>query len=499
MSRFLQKQANGAVDGVQVVLDDVKEKVKGAEKLVEDEIKKKMSGKKPTVGTTSHGKVGAWNVHTLQSFPGKSLRIKEVAGLCDSNVKQYVGYLDVEGDADEAKHFFFWFFESRRSPAKDPVILWLNGGPGCSSMTGLFMELGPCRVNPQGNGTTINKWSWNNEANVIFLDQPINVGFSYGGGEQVSNTVDAADDVYGFLQLFFQTYPKYSNLDLHITGESYAGHYVPAIGKAIAEGNNYLKHDLASLKLKSLAIGNGLTDPKVQYAYYPDMACDNTYGPILDEATCDDMRSKYNTCRGLIDSCYKYKTAWTCVPGAVYCNNAMINPFQQTGLNIYDIREKCDTSKNPLCYEILTDIESYLNKPKVQEILGVDVPFEGCKRDINMKFMMAGDWMKPYVEDVMPLLEDGVKVLVYAGDADYICNWIGNKAWTLELEWSGKNGFNAAEDLPWVSKVTGKQAGEFRTHKGLTFLKVNEAGHMVPYDQPEHSSEFINQWISTKN
>jgi cathepsin A (carboxypeptidase C) len=74
-------------------------------------------------------------------------------------------------DVGEEKHFFFWFFESRSEPDKDPLVLWLNGGPGCSSMTGLMMELGPCRVNPGGNGTTLNQASWNNQANTIFLDQ----------------------------------------------------------------------------------------------------------------------------------------------------------------------------------------------------------------------------------------------------------------------------------------------------------------------------------------
>lgn len=145
-------------------------------------------------------------------------------------------------------------------------MLWLNGGPGCSSLTGLLMELGPCRVQPGGNGTAVNPHSWNNQANIVFLDQPINVGFSYTNGEQVSNTVDAANDVYAFLQLFLTTYKQYKDLDFHVTGESYAGHYVPAIGAKIAAENEALEgmHALGSekveIKLTGLAIGNGLTD-----------------------------------------------------------------------------------------------------------------------------------------------------------------------------------------------------------------------------------------------
>ncbi|KAJ3032097.1 hypothetical protein HDV00_007984 [Rhizophlyctis rosea] len=488
-SAFLHKQGADAVEGAKSMLDTFSRWTH-----------KKHSS---VVADTKGDRVEAWNVHTNAAFPGRTLRIKKTEGLCDKDVKQYVGYLDVDGQDSGSKHFFFWFFESRRDPSKDPVILWLNGGPGCSSLTGLFMELGPCRVSPGGNGTVPNKYSWNNEANVIFLDQPINVGFSYGEQEEVSNTVDAAKDVYAFLQLFFKSYPKYSALDLHITGESYAGHYVPAIGKAILNGNNYVEKksgalDLYNLNLKSLAIGNGLTDPLVQYKYYPEFAADETYGPVLDDQTIDQMRNKYPTCANLIKSCYKYQNTWSCVPAAIYCNNALIGPFQSTGLNIYDIREKCDQSKNPLCYEILGDIETYLNDAEVQKAIGVDRGYEGCKRDINMKFMMAGDWMRPYVEDLLEVLESGTKVLIYAGDADFICNWMGNKAWTLELPWSGQDGFVTAEDLPWVSAKTNKKAGEFRTYKQLTFLRVYEAGHMVPYDQPEHSDEFITAWIAGK-
>ncbi len=187
---------------------------------------------------------------------------------------QIVGYLDV----DEDKHFFFWFFESRTDPAKDPLVLWLNGGPGCSSMTGLLMELGPCRVNPGGNGTTHNEHSWNNHANLIFLDQPVNAGFSYSKGKQVASSDDAAEDVYAFLQLFLSKYPQYAQLDFHVTGESYAGHYIPAIGKAISEHNSVIDpdtKDAVKVNLKSLAIGNGLTDPLNQYEWYPTMACES--------------------------------------------------------------------------------------------------------------------------------------------------------------------------------------------------------------------------------
>ncbi|KAJ3367842.1 hypothetical protein HDU91_001053 [Kappamyces sp. JEL0680] len=453
--------------------------------------------------TTAAGTKQEWSSFSLPAFPRYRLRTKTDLKLCDPNVKQISGYLDV----DDEKHFYFWFFESRDKPKTDPLVLWLNGGPGCSSLTGLLMELGPCRPNEGGSDTVYNKYSWNENANVIFLDQPVNVGFSYTEGSAPTNSDDAAADVFAFMQLFVTQYNQYAKLPFTVTGESYAGHYIPAIANAIFNSNENVKNNVAddgvvNINMVSIAIGNGLTDPLVQYEYYPDMACDDKYGPILPEETCDEMRSKFPTCQSLIQACYSYKSPFTCVPGSFYCNSAMIQPFQSTGLNIYDIRKECDAS-NPLCYDILNDIESYLNDPSIQEQLGVDVQYEGCKRDINMNFLLAGDWMRPYVEYIPQLLENGIKVLIYAGDAgttaeanvDYICNWIGNKAWTMSLEWSGQEEFANAEDALWTSKLTGKEAGEFRMHDNFAFLRVYEAGHMVPYDQPEHSLEFINMWL----
>lgn len=94
--------------------------------------------------------------------------------VCPGATSGYTGYLN-----SGSKHFYFAYFESRSNPKTDPLVLWLNGGPGCSSMTGLFFELGPCLVNADGESARENPYSWINAASVFFLDQPIGVGFSY--------------------------------------------------------------------------------------------------------------------------------------------------------------------------------------------------------------------------------------------------------------------------------------------------------------------------------
>ncbi|OJD30733.1 carboxypeptidase y [Diplodia corticola] len=415
-----------------------------------------------------------------------SLRTKKVdpSSLGVDKVKQYSGYLD---DDEEDKHLFYWFFESRNDPKNDPIVLWLNGGPGCSSLTGLFMELGPASITKDIK-VKHNPYSWNANASVIFLDQPVNVGYSYSGGS-VSNTIAAGKDVYALLTLFFKQFPEYATQDFHIAGESYAGHYIPVFASEI------LSHKKRNINLKSVLIGNGLTDGLTQYEYYKPMACgDGGWPAVLGESECQAMENAYPRCANLIESCYNSESVWSCVPASIYCNNAMLGPYQRTGQNVYDVRGKCEDSSN-LCYTELGWISKYLNQDDVKKALGAEVSsYDSCNFDINRNFLFQGDWMQPFHRLVPGILEQ-IPVLIYAGDADFICNWLGNKAWSEALEWPGKKAYAPLplEDLKLGGD--GKKIGEVKSSGNFTFLRLHAGGHMVPYDQPEASLDMLNRWL----
>jgi len=185
--------------------------------------------------------------------------------------------MDITGSEYDAhgedKHLFFWFFEKRSfsSPPQDaikdddiPLIVWLTGGPGCSSSLALLTENGPCTVNPNGEDTQYNPHSWIESAHMLWLDQPAGVGYSYGDPTDKNEDM-VSEDVYYFLQAFFQTHVEYSSNPLFIVGESYGGHYAPAIAHRVYQGNLERKVDTKVLNLKGLAVGNGLTDPLIQY------------------------------------------------------------------------------------------------------------------------------------------------------------------------------------------------------------------------------------------
>lgn len=157
--------------------------------------------------------------------------------ICDASSKSISGYMDIKGskydEKGENKHLFFWMFEKRnqtedlqqpqpQQQEEIPFVVWLTGGPGCSSTLALLTENGPCKVNPDGKTTTVNPNSWTEAAHVLWLDQPAGVGYSYGD-ENDSGEEMVSEDAYFFLQAFFQTHPEYAKAPLYIVGESYAG------------------------------------------------------------------------------------------------------------------------------------------------------------------------------------------------------------------------------------------------------------------------------------
>ena len=184
---------------------------------------------------------------------------------------------------------------------------------------------------------TYNPHSWNSNANIIFLDQPVNVGYSYSDdGSSVNTSPVAGEDVYAFLQLFLARYPKYANAPFHLAAESYGGTYAPNFANIIHKKNKELLRsantDLLNINLASVMIGNGLTNSYIQDASFPTFACDGPF-PIYDDPNgpeCTSLRGKVPTCQRLISACNTYNSRLTCVPAAMYCNSQLYGPIQRT-------------------------------------------------------------------------------------------------------------------------------------------------------------------------
>ncbi|KAG8857858.1 hypothetical protein FRB96_005577 [Tulasnella sp. 330] len=216
-------------------------------------------------------------------FPAHSVRIKESSR-----------WLDDEINAHHEPSSQQYFFLSRANVDVDPLMMWINGGPGGSSSMGLFMELGPCSVDPKSVHKTIwNPHSWTNNASILFLDQPVGVGFSYADyGISVSTTEAAAEDVYAFLFLFIEHFEAFKGREVHLAGESYAGRYLPIFASEIIDRNrDAVKAGYVPINLKSVITGNGWTDYATQVDSYVDIQCTAlSYPPVASIAGCVKMR-----------------------------------------------------------------------------------------------------------------------------------------------------------------------------------------------------------------
>lgn len=424
---------------------------------------------------------------------------------CDPRVLQSSGYLDIPGVNGTKKHFFFWLFGPRRATASGegtPVILWLTGGPGCSSGIGLGLENGPCLTDEQSKTLKYNPYGWNDEAYLLYIDQPIGTGYSYSESERnvERNEEEVGEDMYQVLQQFARTFSEPSISERNpffIIGESYAGHYVPAIANRVVLGNQ-LQQGLP-IRLEGIAIGNGWTNPLIQYESYAGFAyfsCLQALGrPCVNEKSYQLMVSLKPTCVERTQRCWadtgKAKKE-SCAVAQEVCLE-IPHLYSETGLNPYDIRKPC---VGRLCYPMDYTL-SFFDSPEVKAALGVHpgVHWEPCSSAVHELF--TTDWQSNYDYLIPVLLDAKVRVLVYAGDMDFICNYVGNLNWVKSLAWPGQQDFVAAPDNEF--KVGERWAGTERRAGLLSFVRIYGAGHMVPMDQPEVSLYMLHRFLHAES
>lgn len=369
------------------------------------------------------------------------------------------------------------------------------------------MEVGAWRMDPDGGLMWVKDGaSWNEYADILFLDQPVGTGFSYVNTNAYTTTLtQAADEVLHFLQRFVEVYPEYSRevevkygqqgsgVDVFLAGESFAGQYIPYTAKAIVKANN------PPVSLKGVAIGNGFIDPQNQYGteletmvekniWKPDSDDYKRVAKIVD--TCRADLAKYaSTGVREIDSCDQILQTIVARTTAKQQGSS-----QYTCINIYDVRLS-DTS--PACGmnwpTTLSAMYDYLRRPDVRKALHVDEghkPEAWVECNANVGSAMRTDTTSPPSVGILPeLLEAGVKVLLFAGEEDLICNAIGVRRTAENLEWGGSKGFGDHPSQDWY--VNGSLAGTWRTARNLTYVGVKGASHMVGVDRPVESHDMM--------
>ncbi|KAJ7089473.1 serine carboxypeptidase [Mycena epipterygia] len=411
---------------------------------------------------------------TPTTTPG-ALRVVENSGICETTpgVFQASGY----GDLTSTESIFFWYFAARNNAATAPLTLWFNGGPGSSSMLGLLQENGPCRIANNSESVTLNPFSWNTNSNILYIDQPVGVGFSHGT-ESVGTSQEAAADVWKFLQIFLKD-SRFSNLasqNIAIWTESYGGHYGPAFAVYFLSQNAAIAAGTISgitLNLKTLGIGDGLTasDPITQYPQYMVYAASNPYQPLVSSATLTTATFWYNFPNGCHDqmvTCNNGGSNADCSGAQVFCNFYILDPLSGS-FDVYYVMSSSDDPYPP-------DINSYL--ASIQTKIGAEVTWQQSNDDVYDNFAATGDWMRSSLPDLELVINSGVRVTIYVGDADYILNFMGVEAMIASMNTTFSAKFNEQAFTPY--KVNGLLAGQFKTAGTLSYVRIYGSGHEVP-------------------
>ncbi|KAJ5765025.1 carboxypeptidase Y [Penicillium odoratum] len=446
-----------------------------------------------------------------------SIRIRQQdETICAAGSAQYTGWLDIG-----PKHFFFWYFESQNDPVNDPLTLWLTGGPGGSSMIGLFEECGPCLINEYGNGTKYNPHGWSRNSSMLFVDQPVDVGFSYldEGYDLPGDSATAAVDMHRFLQLFVsEVFPQHLENPFHLSGESYAGKYIPFLGAEIVRHNKLYPHE-PQVQLRSCLVGDGYMSRKDSTFGYWETLCTTNPGvaePIFNKTRCDIMAANMPRCMEVMDICINNPDPAICIAAGNVCEEGIVGWYDNEsafkgGRNRFDITHTCEYDN--LCYIQAARIEEYLNSATIWNALS---PPKHIKQynltsgAISDAFQKTSDGGLSTQDQVAYLLQNQVHYLAYQGNLDLACNTAGNLRWANNLVWKGQAEFSSKSLKPWKSVLaSGKEeivgtmkevyvrtSNTAEIESRFAIVTVDNAGHFLPQDRPDVALDLMTRWIT---
>uniref|UniRef100_A0A166JFP7 Carboxypeptidase n=1 Tax=Daucus carota subsp. sativus TaxID=79200 RepID=A0A166JFP7_DAUCS len=435
--------------------------------------------------------------------------------------KHYSGYVPI-GAAD-GKKLFYYFVLSERNPTEDPVVLWLNGGPGCSSFDGFVYEHGPFNFEKGDSQNSLpklhlNPYSWSKVSNIIYLDSPAGVGFSYSGNESDYITGDqkTAIDSHKFLLKWFELYPEFLDNPFYIVGESYAGIYVPTLSFEVVKGID--ANVKPAVNFKGYMVGNGCTDDKfdgnalVPFAHGMGLISDELYQEVITECQGNFYNPANDNCESKLGKVDR----------------------EISGLNIYDILEPCYhgsenkittvTTRLPQSFRKLGETERPL--PVRTRMFGRAWPLRATVRDgiVPTWPQLLNSGNVPCTDDEVAtswLNDETVRKAIHAEQASVAGEWVlctgrisfrhdtgsmikyhrnltsrGIRALIFSEAWTRSMGYEIVDEWrPWIVKE--QVAGYIQGYgNNLTFLTVKGSGHTVPEYKPAEALAFYSRWLA---
>ncbi|XP_033145780.1 serine carboxypeptidase-like 7 isoform X1 [Brassica rapa] len=422
------------------------------------------------------------------------------------------GYVGVGVGEEEQVQLFYYFIKSERNPEKDPLLLWLSGGPGCSSISGLLYENGPVTVKFEVyNGTLpsliATTYSWTKVSqsvvhysnimtnknsqlfmphlffqvvhqisSIIYLDQPVGTGFSYSRTHLASKPSDSGEVklVHEFLQKWLNKHQEFLSNPFYAGGDSYSGMVLPALVQEISKGN-YLCCK-PPINLQGYVLGNPVTD--IEFDHNHRIPFTHGMALISDEL----YESMKRICKG------EYETV---DPSNKECLKLVEEYHKCTDRINYSLvtTPLCEDDPSPDCYDYRYVLTTYwANDESVRRALHINKESKG-------KWVRC-DWDMAYTNDIKSSVPyhmnnsiNGYPSLIFSGDHDMYVPSLGTQAWIRSLNYSVTDDWR-----PWM--IGDQIAGYTRTYaNNMTFVTIKGGGHTPEY-KPEESYIMFQRWIS---
>ncbi|UJR27757.1 hypothetical protein I4U23_009030 [Adineta vaga] len=395
----------------------------------------------------------------------------------DYSFPSYSGYLTV--NKTHQSNLFFWFFPSQTGNASAPLLVWLQGGPGASSLFGLFAEQGPIMVDKEQK-LHPSEITWNSKYHLLYIDQPVGTGYSFTKSEDgyVRNEDEVARDLYSMLTQFFQIFPEHIPSPFYVTGESYGGKYVPAIVYKIHIENPQAK---VKINLKGMAIGDGLIDPYNQWNYGPVFY---QFG-LIDEIEMERVNLESELARNAIEL-KQYQIAYELF-------SDLLDDFYTNKTGLHNIYNYLQTQMPDSFNYYVPWVTASNNRQKIH--VGNLTYNDGDAVGIAL----ANDMMQSIVDKVTVIANNNYKVLIYNGLLDVIIASSLTMEWIDKFQWKYAEDVRNAERKVWKVKDDDREvAGYIKQAHSFFIAWVRNAGHMVPSEQPRAAFDLIDRFISAE-
>ncbi|KAK3942283.1 pheromone-processing carboxypeptidase KEX1 [Diplogelasinospora grovesii] len=440
----------------------------------------------------------SWTTPAIADMVAGDYFVHSLPGAPEPLLKMHAGHIEV--NPEHNGNLFFWHFQNKHIANKQRTVIWLNGGPGCSSEDGALMEIGPYRLKDD-HTLYYNDGAWNEFANVMFVDNPVGTGYSYVNTDSYVHELDEmADQFIVFLEKWFALFPEYEHDDLYIAGESYAGQHIPYIAKHILARNKQptTKH---KWNLQGLLIGNGWISPREQYESYLSFAYEK--GLVQKGSdVANRLEAQHRICQKelAIGGAAIDNPQCEAILQNMLQETAMLGPHGKECYNMYDVRL---TDSLPSCGmnwpPDLTSVTPYLRRQDVIQALHINpnknTGWTECSGVVGSNFRPSKS--VPSIQFLPDILSE-IPIVLFSGAEDLICNHLGTEALISNMQWNGARGFELTPGT-WAPRrdwtFEGEPAGFWQEARNLTYVLFYNSSHMVPFDYARRTRDMLDRFM----